>query len=147
MKQTILIACMLAAVTSGVLAQDAGPLQGSALQSLTYAGFIEAVKAGTITAVQLGDRGGLTGTIVIGDKEHFFTTDRPLKSGEDILLLELLAEKGVEVTHGPETPVPMMLVSIVGCISVAVPLVTIILLLMVLSRVKRIEQYQFDNSR
>ncbi len=147
MKRTILIACMLAAVVTAALGQDAGPLEGSALQSLTYAGFIEAVKAGTITAVQLGDRGGLTGTIVIGDKEHFFTTDRPDESSEDILLLDMLAEKGIVVTHGPETPIPVAFVSIVGCISVTIPLVTLILLIMILSKVKRIEQFQLDSSR
>ncbi len=147
MKRTILIACMLAAVASFAVAQDAAPLEGNALQSLTYAGFIGAVKEGRVKSVVIGDRGEITGTILIEDAEHFFTAARPKESSEDVLLLELLGEKGVEVTHGPQTPIPVAFVSIIGCISVAVPLVTIILLLMIMSKLKRIEQYQYDNAR
>ncbi len=147
MKRTILIACMLAGITSVAIAQDASPLEGSALQSLSYAGFIRAINDGVVKEVQLDYGGLIMGKIIIGEKAHYFTTRRPKNAGEDVLLLELMEEKGVDVTHvKPSSMQNMIALSMLAFMVMMIPGV-FILLIMIWTKVKRIEQYQFDNAR
>ena len=96
MRCVLLLSVFLALVASGSV--DADTTQP---EHLSYEKFLEKVRAGEVKSLTIRPLHYLEGTYSEGDQERQFFSQRPLESGSDPLLTELLEKHGVKVVNEP----------------------------------------------
>lgn len=69
---------------------------------LTYADFLQHVKAGQVKSVTLGKYSGIIGVMLIDGKEQPFQSYGQVGAANDPLLTALLSEKSVATNFSPE---------------------------------------------
>ncbi|MCE0521296.1 MAG: hypothetical protein LV480_00100 [Methylacidiphilales bacterium] len=69
---------------------------------LTYADFLQRVKAGQVKSVTLGKYSAITGVIIVDGKEQAFQSFGQVGTSNDPLLTDLLSEKSVATNFSSE---------------------------------------------
>ena len=139
MRSILVLSVLLAVgVCGNVVAQTAGP------EHLSYEKFLEKVRADEVKSLTIRPLQYLEGTYTEGDQEKPFFTNRPMESGSDPLLNELLAKHKVEVVPGA-TPEPSAMAQLAQygpfILLLPLPLVLLVVVLVYLVRVnKKIDQ-------
>ncbi len=139
MRNTLVLSVLLAVGACGnVGAQTARP------EHMSYEDFLEKVRADEVKSLTMRPLQYLEGTYADGDQEKQFFTNRPLESGSDPLLSELLAKHKVEVVQEP-SPEPSAMAQLAQygpfILLIPLPLVLLIVALVYLVRLsKKIDQ-------
>jgi hypothetical protein len=136
MKQVIrglLAAGLILAAAASSLAADE--------DFLTYADFIAAVEAGSVKSVSLDRVSSITGTRTVGGQDRPFKCLAETGSANDVLLMRLLNQKGVDIDHSPMKQVELDTGTIVaGLLMIVLPIMTLLIIVRVSMKVSRVRK-------
>ncbi|NIA07511.1 MAG: hypothetical protein GWP14_07745 [Actinobacteria bacterium] len=139
MRNVLVLSIVLALAASGnVVAQTGRP------EYLSYEKFLERVRADEVKSLTIRPLQYLEGTYADGDQEKQFFTNRPLESGSDPLLSELLEKHQVKVVQEPPPePNAMAQLAQYGPFIILLPLPSVLLVIVLVYLVrlsKKIDQ-------
>lgn len=107
---------------------------------LKYEELIEKIESGEVSSIVLTDGPSIRGVLADEDAPQPFECAHPGQSMSDPLLARLLKEHNVPFEQAPAEDTGAKTMFVMSCTLLAVPVVTLILLLGVSSRLKRIER-------
>jgi len=133
MKLLALLSLVLLLATA-----SSSPIDRDAIY-LTYDKFIAEVDAGTVKSVTLDQFSQISGTYIVDGAERRFMSFGATGSANDVLLNRLLKQKSVAVTLKEQTERdPFWSGGIFGLLTIAVPVVTLVLAFRINSKLNRL---------
>ena len=114
-------------------------------QYFTYDDFIRQVESGNIQSVTLDQFSSISGTMVEGREPNTFRSYADTGTANDTLLTRLLKEHGVSVSIQDESKPFDGFPILVGCISFMPPIVCLILLIVINTKLTQILANQLEN--
>jgi len=110
---------------------------------LTYADFLQRVKAGQVKSVSLGKYSGITGVVLVDGKEQPFQSYGQVGAANDPLLTALLSEKSVVTNFSSEADPSgrnMSQMMLIGFTTLLGPWVALVLLILCYIRLGKVLQ-------
>jgi ATP-dependent Zn protease len=108
---------------------------------LTYAEFIAAVEAGTVKSVSVDRVSSITGTRNVGGQDRQFRTFAETGSANDVLMIRLLNEKGVQLSiTNKDRDRLSLFTGIVGLVIFLVPILTLLIVFRISWKVSRVRK-------
>lgn len=108
---------------------------------LTYAEFIAAVEAGSVKSVSVDQFSSISGSRTIGGQDRPFRSYAATGSANDVLLMRLLNQQGVEIKNSPDNHSDLNTATLItGLLMVGIPIVTLLIIIRVSVKLSRVRK-------